>query len=300
MDIDTLDWTLLRSFLAVIDAGSLLGAAKRLGSHQPTVSRQIATLESQLRLPLFERTGRGLKPTAAGLAIVPGARQMADAAQALGLALRGLNAEIKGSVRVSCSQVMASTLMAECVALLRSKQPALQVDLVASNDVSNLLRREADIALRMVQPVQGSLVAQRIAALHIGAFAASSYLGKQGVPKRLGDLAGHDLVGLDRDDTLICALAAAGLALSRDSFAVRTDDQVAYIRLVQEGAGIGFMPTVVGARVPGLVPVLAGSAMPALPVWLAVHREITGNPLIRVVFDHIAEFMPTRLATNSK
>lgn len=298
MDIDTLDWSLLRSFLAVIDAGSLLGAARRLGSHQPTVSRQIATLESQLGLPLFERTGRGLRPTTAGLAIVESARQMSDSAQALALVLRGLNSRIEGSVRVSCSQVMASTLMPECLANLRLKHPALQIDLVASNQVSNLLRREADVALRMVQPVQGSLVARRIGTLQMGAFASSDYLVRRKAPRTLRDLADHALVGLDQDDTLVRALAASGLALGREDFGVRTDDQVAYIRLVQEGAGVGFMPVAVAASVPNLSPVLTGMSIIALPIWLAVHREIAGNPLIRIVFDHIAEFVPARLAAD--
>lgn len=295
ISINRLDWTLLRSFLAVIDAGSLLGAARRLGTYQPTLSRQIAELESQLGVPLFERTGRGLSPTEAARAIVDAARQMAQAAGAVESSLRRTADADTGSVRISASAAMAFHLLPPCLAQMRLRHPGIEIDLVASNAVSNLLRREADIALRMVRPTQGTLIGRRIGELPMGAFASRAYLDRRGRPKRLADLVRHDLVGMDADDAIIRGLQAAGIALTRDNFSVRCDDHLVYNRLVEEGAGIGMMPLFVGNRLQGLERVLPRVTGPTLPLWLLVHRELKGNPVIRSAYDLLAGEIPKAL-----
>ncbi len=295
MQLNRLDWTLLRSFLAVIDAGSLLGAAKRLGTYQPTLSRQITELESQLGLPLFERTGRGLTPTSAGLLIVDAARAMAEAAEAVESSVNSAAQMDRGSVRISAAAMVANYLMPACVAQLRVRHPGIEIEVVASNEVSNLLRRDADIALRMVQPTQESLVARRIAAMPMGAFASKAYLRRRGRPSRAAELVQHDLVGLDADDQLIQGLRDAGMVLTRKDFSVRCDDQVACTRFVEQGAGIGFMPLFVAQQLKSVERLLPGLSAPALPVWLVVHREIKGNPLIRAVYDVLAAAVPRLL-----
>jgi DNA-binding transcriptional LysR family regulator len=295
MHLNRLDWTLLRSFLAVIDSGSLLGAAKRLGTYQPTLSRQITELESQLGVPLFERTGRGLRPTSAGLAIVDAARGMAEAAQAVESSVSSAAQTDRGSVRISAAAVVANYLMPACVAQLRARHPGIEIEVVASNEVSNLLRRDADIALRMVQPTQESLVARRVAAMPMGAFASKAYLKRRGRPLNASELVQHDLVGLDADDQLIQGLRDAGLLLTRQAFAVRCDDQVACTRFVEQGAGIGFMPLFVAQQLKSVERVLPGLSAPTMPVWLVVHREIKGNPLIRAAYDQLVEAVPRLL-----
>jgi DNA-binding transcriptional LysR family regulator len=179
-----------------------------------------------------------------------------------------------------------------CVAQLRVRHPGIEIEVVASNEVSNLLRRDADIALRMLQPTQESLLARRIAVMPMGAFASKTYLKRRGRPSRAADLGQHDLVGLDADDGLIQGLRDAGLALTRKAFAVRCDDQVACTRFVEQGAGIGFMPLFVARQLKSVERLLPKLPAPALPVWLVVHREIRGNPLIRTVYDTLAEAVP--------
>ena len=151
------DWTLVRSFLAVLDAGSLMGAARQLGAQQPTLSRHITELEAQLGAPLFERTGRGVLPTTLALAIADSARQMATSADTLARTLTRSREATAGTVRITTSEVAASYLLPPVLVQLQQAEPGIQVELVASNQISNLLRREADIALRMVRPAQGSL-----------------------------------------------------------------------------------------------------------------------------------------------
>ena len=289
---DRFDWTLVRSFLAVLDAGSLLGAARMLGAQQPTLSRQVAQLEAQLGAPLFERTGRGVVPTALALSITDAARQMAAGADALGLSLAGRRSMAGGTVRITTSEVAAVWLLPPVLAALQEAEPDIQVELVASNALSNLLRREADIAVRMVRPVQQSLVARKLGDIPIVAAAHRNYLARAGSPREPADLLKHRLIGFDRDDSMQRGFTALGLPVTREHFALRTDSQVAYGQLLASGAGIGFVARYNLAHWPGVVPLLPMLKIPPLPCWLAVHREIRGNPLVRRVYDFLADALP--------
>jgi DNA-binding transcriptional LysR family regulator len=292
---DRFDWSLVRSFLAVLDAGSLLGAARTLGAQQPTLSRQVAQLEAQVGAPLFERTGRGVVPTALALAIAGAARQMAAGADALGQSLAGRRAVVGGTVRITTSEVAALWLLPPVLLALQAAEPDIQVELVASNALSNLLRREADIAVRMVRPVQQSLVARKLGDIPIVAAAHRDYLARAGSPREPGDLLQHRLIGFDRDDSMQRGFAALGLAVTREHFALRTDSQVAYGQLLASGAGIGFVAKYNLAHWPGVLPLLPMLKIPPLPCWLAVHREIRGNPLVRRVYDFLADALPPAL-----
>jgi DNA-binding transcriptional LysR family regulator len=282
------DWALVRSFLAVLDAGSVSAAAKLGGARQPTLSRHVAELEAQLGAPLFERTGRGVVPTGAALAIVDAARRMEEAALAIGRGLASARTAARGVVRVTTSQVAATWLLPEILARLQRAHPEIEIELVASNELTNLLRREADIAVRMVRPAQQSLIARKLGEIEIVAAAHKSYLAKAPPLRTPADLAAHCLIGYDRDDTIIRGAARKGLVLSRGDFAVRTDDQVVYGRLVAAGAGIGFVARYNLGHWPGVVAVLPSLAVGALPCWLAVHREIRSNPKVRTVYDFLA------------
>lgn len=283
------DWTLVRSFLAVLDAGSLTGAARRLGAHQPTLSRHVLELEAQLGAPLFERTGRGVTPTALALALADSARQMARGADALARALAGQSAQSTGTVRLTTSQVAAAYLLPPVLARLQRAEPGIQIELLASDKLSNLLRREADIAVRMVQPAQSSLVARKLAEIPICAAAHEDYLARFGEPRRGDDLLRHRLIGYDRDDTILRGFRAGGIAIRREHFALRCDDQIAYGRLIAGGAGIGFAARYNLRHWPGVRAVLPQLRIPPLPCWLAVHREIRGNPLVRRVYDFLGD-----------
>lgn len=289
MSMPDFDWTLIRSFLAVMEAGSLMGAARKLGAHQPTLGRHIAELETQLGGVLFERTGRGLAPTALARQIAEAAGQMQAAADSLGRAVAGKQSESVGVVRVAASQVVACWMLPRLIAELQQQEAGIQIELVASNQLSNLLRREADIAVRMVRPVQSSLVARKLGEVGIGAYAHESYLQKAGTPNTVGDLLGHRLIGMDSDDTLLRGFAQMGLPVEREQFAVRTDDHLVYARLIEAGAGIGFAASYAAAQWPGVRRVLPELPVPPLPCWLAVHREIRSNKVIRRVYDFLAE-----------
>ncbi|WBY02539.1 LysR family transcriptional regulator [Ramlibacter tataouinensis] len=289
------DWSLARSFLAALEHGSLLGAARALQASQPTIGRHIAELEAQLGVSLFERTGRGLLPTAMALKLAEPARAMEAAALALGRSASGAQSGLAGTVRITASQPVACFVLPPVLTQLRAALPDIQVELVASNAVANLLRREADIALRMVAPEQSSLVARRIGKVALGIYAHRDYLRRRGTPREPADLPAHELVGSDRGEDILKGFAAAGIPVEREQFLLRTDDLVAYWQAVRAGLGIGFVPDFVARTDPAVLPLLPMLKIPPLPVWLAVHREVRGNARIRAVYDFLAQAVPRLL-----
>lgn len=292
----TFDWSLVSTFVAVLEAGSVMGAARQLGTPQPTLSRRLAELERQLGAPLFERTGRGLAPTAAALAIAASARRMQHEAGQLAAALAGQRDTATGTVRVTTSEVAAAYLLPPVVAALRHEAPGLAVELAASNQVENLLRREADIAVRMVRPRQASLVVRKLGEVPVVACAHQRYLARAGTPRTLDELIRHALVGYDRDDTIVRGFARFGYPLPREAFSPRTDNQLVYCQLVAAGAGIGFLARYSLAHLPGVVEILPALSIPPLPCYLAVHREIRSHGIVRRVYDALARHLPPRLA----
>jgi DNA-binding transcriptional LysR family regulator len=290
------NWALIPSFLAALDRGSLMAAARVLDTSQPTVGRHIGELEAQLGVVLFERTGRGLVPTAHAHRLAEAARSMSGAADQLARQASGAQVDARGTVRISASQPVTCVLLPPLLQQMRELHPDIQIELVSSNAVSNLLQREADIALRMVRPDQSSLVAKRVGQVAIGTFAHRDYLRRRGTPRAPTDLLAHDLVGNDRNTDILRGFAAMGFPLQREDFAVRTDDLNAYQASVNAGLGVGFLARYVARHNPELVPLLPMLDIPPLPMWLAVHREIRSNPRIRRVWDFLATALPQALA----
>ena len=289
------NWQLIPSFLAAHKHGSLLAAARTLGISQPTVGRHVSQLEAQLGTPLFERTGRGLIPTPAAVRLADAARDMETGAHTLMRGAHQAQTTLLGTVRISASQPMACCLLPKLLAQLRAEQPGILIELVVSNTVSDLLRREADVAIRMVRPTQSSLVARRIGQVGVIACAHRNYLARRGVPQEPADLLGHELIGNDRVQDIHRGFAAMGHPVSPEQFALRTDDLMAYWAAVRAGLGIGFVAAYMLPGDPDVAVVLPKLPLPSLTCWLVVHREIRTSRRIRAVFDFLARELPPLL-----
>lgn len=287
------DWSLVRSFLAALDQGSLLGAARLLHMSQPTLGRHIAELESQLGVVLFERTGRGLVPTTTALQLAQSARNMEAGALQLSRTLSGAQSQSAGTVRITASVPVAVKLLPPVLADMRRALPDIQIELVSSNQVSNLLRREADIAVRMVRPDQSSLIARKIGDVRLGAYASRSYLESHTPLRKASDLLQHELIGSDADLAILSGFEALGYPVTRSAFALRSDDFIVQWQAVRAGLGVGFCAEYMARGNTDVVEVLAGQLkIPSLPMWLAVHREIRTSTRIRCVFDFLAAALP--------
>ena len=289
------DWSLVRSFLAVLEKGSLLAASRDLQLSQPTIGRHVAELESQLGLVLFDRNGRGLLPTEAAYHLAESARIMQSGADQLARNVLGADLGASGTVRITASQPVSCYVLPPLLAQMRLSLPDVQVELVASNEVSNLLRREADIAVRMVQPEQASIIARRVGKVTLRACAHQDYLRRRGVPRQPNDLLAHDLIGGDRNDDTLKGFAAQGLVVGREQFAFRADDLIVVWQAVRAGLGVGFVSEYLIRSDPAVIPVLPKLKIQPLPVWLAVHKEIRTSKRIRAVYDFLADALPAAI-----
>lgn len=284
-----IDWTLLQSFIAVSEHGSFSAAARATNGSQATLSRHISTLEGQLDTHLFDRAIGGAELTARGMEVLQHALDMADAAGRLSLDVEGHDNAISGTVRVTAATTVATYILPKILAMLRLEEPSIDIELVASNQTENLLRREADIAVRMYRPTQADLFARKVGETRFGIYAAHSYLERRPAPKTPLELLNHAMIGFDKSDAIIDGLSRFGLKVDRNFFAFRCDDQIVCWNMVLEGYGIGFNQREVGEAEPRVSRIELPSTIEPLPVWLAAHSELKTNPRVRRVFDFLAE-----------
>jgi DNA-binding transcriptional LysR family regulator len=287
MSIAGPDWSLWRSFGAVVEHGSLSGAARSLGLSQPTLGRHVEALEQALGATLFERTLQGLRPTDTALRLyepVAGAqRALAEAA----LMAAGSASALTGSIRITASAVTSHYLLPPLLRDLRDSFPQIAIELVPSDTAENLLLREADIAVRMFRPTQLELITRKLGEVPIVACAHESYLERRGTPRVLDDLLDHDLIGFDRSDLIIDTARRLGFELKRTDFIVRSDSQTAMWELTRAGLGISFAQAGLVGDAPGMVAILPEFNIPPLEVWLTTHRELFTSRRIRVIYDRL-------------
>jgi len=283
------DWNQARAFLVTARAGSLSAAARELGQTQPTLSRQVAALERHLGVMLFERVGKKLVLTDTGRDLLEHAGAMGDAAGRVSLGASGRSQAIFGQVRISASEAVSAYLLPSIVERIRKAHPEIEVHLVVSNRLSDLLRREADIAIRHVRPEQPDLVARKVRDSSAHLYAAKSWIRRHGRPKTPADIAVADFVGADDNPRFVEVLAELGIRIRVENFKWTTDSHVVGWEMVKQGLGIGGMIREVAERTPRVEQLFPGTPPIPVPWWLCTHRELHTSRRIRVVFDLLAE-----------
>ena len=284
-----MDWNQARAFCATADAGSLSAAARRLGLAQPTLSRQVAALEASLGVTLFERIGKRLALTDTGHNLLEHARSMAAAADCMALSAAGTSQEIAGRVSISATDAFAAYLLPGLVARIRERAPRITIGIVASNTISDLRKREADIAIRHLRPTEPELIARMMEGMTAHFYAADSWLAAHGAPRSLDDLGAADLLGFEPVEQFSAHLHAAGIPIPADRFRIVSDNAVVLWEMVRQGLGICMMLSSIAEHTPGVTRLLPELPGIAVPVWLVSHRELRTSPRVRLVFDMLAE-----------
>ncbi|WP_112322341.1 LysR family transcriptional regulator [Oceanibium sediminis] len=292
----TFDWNRARAFLVTVEEGSLSAAARALGMAQPTLGRQVSALEEELGVSLFERGGRGLILTPAGLELVDHVRAMGQAAGRFSLAATGRAERIEGSIAITASEIYSAHLLPPIIAGLRRAHPGITVEVVASDTLSDLHRREADIAIRNTRPTQPDLIGRMLCEDHGAFFATPDYIARSGPFETPADLARAELVGLARNHMLIEGLNARGIPVTADNFPVQTGSHLVHWNMVCAGLGVGIVPDWLGDAEPRVARALPGSPPIAYPVWLIAHREVNTSRRVRLVFDLLAAEIIARLS----
>lgn len=282
-----IDWEDQRAFLAVLETGSLSGASRALGVAQPTVRARIEALEKALGTVLFTRSVRGLMPTAQARSLANSARSMSRASEAFVRLASAPPEEAAGVVRLSVSEFVGIEVLPAMLAPLRARYPKLIIELVLSNASADLLEQEVDIAVRMHPPKQEALIAAKVPTIPIGLFAHVDYLAARGMPARLADLAKHDLIGSDRNESDLAFIHKFIPDAARNRFVIRTDSHPAQLAAARAGLGIAVVQKPVGLADPSLRPVLPKLTVASLETWIVTHENLRQLPRIGVVFDHL-------------
>jgi len=286
------DWNHIRAFLVTAEEGTLSAAAKELGLTQPTLSRQVSALEHELELTLFERVGQRLVLTDSGLQLLEHAREMGSSAMHFSLAATGQSQQIEGSVIISASELTAAYIMPKIIAKLRLEEPGIDIEVVVTNETSDLKRREADIAIRSFRPQQPDLIAKKLGEEVIWLYGTEQYLAQQAPITEYSQLSDVQIIGFNRDNELVEMLNKQGWRLNKSNFSLITSFQLLQLALCKEHQGLIFFPQKMAEKEPSLIRAFENMGpMMSLPIWLVCHQELRTSLRVRRVFDFIAKEM---------
>lgn len=287
--IGAFDWNQMRAFLATVETGSLSAGARLLGLTQPTLSRQIASLEASLGLLLFDRVGKRLVLTSGGSQLAEDVRAMGSVAERISLTALGQSQSVSGLVRVTASDIVAAYILPEILTTLAIKAPQVKVEVIASNTIDDLLRREADIAIRHIEPRQPDLIARRCRDHSARLYASDKLIARYGRPSDGKAVAQMPFIGFANDSGFQAELHRRGIPVTEDNFRFFAENGTVIWEMVKQGLGVGAMFTTMSEGVAGIECLLPHEEAISAPVWVVAHRELQTSRRIRLVFDMLAE-----------
>ncbi|HFD31436.1 MAG TPA: LysR family transcriptional regulator [Gammaproteobacteria bacterium] len=288
--MNNVPWQLINTFLQVSQQGSLSAAAKKLDVSQPTVSRDIQALEKITQLHLFKRSTQGLELTQAGQALVESALKMQENALAFDRQAAGMSTKLEGTIRISANEIVGVYLLPQAIAQFTRQHPDIQIEIVISNDASNLNKREADIALRMFRPSQPDLIAKRLADMPLGFFAHEDYISQYGEPKDMAQFKQHRLIGFDQRLDFIEGAGQFGYKFFSQDFYIRTDNLLVQTQLARSGGGIIATHVGLAKRWRELKQIMQWVPLPPLEFWLVCHADVQYSARIRALKSFLTQW----------
>lgn len=289
------DWNLLRAFIAVYEAGTLTEAARRLATTQPSVGRHIRELEAALGEALFVRLPGRLKPTQRAHALHEAVLPMKQATLQAAQLFANAREQLVGTVRIAVSEVYATEVVAPLAAQWLAEQPQLEIELSVSNRADNLLRRDADIAVRFFRPEQDDVIAVSVGHTELGLYAHEAYLARHGEPEGYELPEGAFIAGFDREAAPLAPFFRGAPPAQPVRFRLRTDAILARQAAVEAGLGVGVYLADVAATKPSLRRVLASRFGLAQEVWLCAHAELRRSAAMRFVWERLEQALRARL-----
>ena len=285
----TTDWNHIRAFHATATTGSLSAAARHLGLTQPTLSRQVAALEASLGVVLFERVGRKLVLSQIGAQMLERITVMADAVDLIELTASGQVQEISGKVSISATDTYSAYILPAMIERIRQEAPQITIEVVATNELSNLHQRDADIAIRHVAPDRSGLIGQHIRDTEAYFYASNAWLARNGVPSQLSDLTHAGLIALQDTTRFSGYLQDIGIPIVPADFRLVANSPVTAWEMVKRGMGVAPMLQEIADRTPGVTRLLPDMPPISVPIWLVTHVQMQSSPRIRLVQASLAE-----------
>lgn len=289
--IPSFDWTHARAFLATAETGSFSAAARELHMTQPTLGRQVASLEAALDVVLFERIGKRLELTPTGRDILLHIRDMGEAANRASLMASGRTQSVSGDVFVSVTDIMAHYVMPQVIAKLQKIAPQIRLRILAQNELSDLQRREADIAIRHVTPIQPELICRKVRESGGGLYASQAFLTRHGQIATVEDTKNAPFVSIGTIDEMLPFLHNWGLPVTEKNIQICVDSGPAGWEMARQGLGLIPMSDDIASHFPEMQLVLPELVPIPVPYWLTTHRELHSSKKIRLVFDQLADIL---------
>lgn len=284
----------------MLEHGSLSAAARELGLTQPTLGRHIEALEEMLGQQLFTRSQQGLTPSEAALALKPFAEMLAATSAALVRAAADTRGRVRGTVRISASEMIGVEVLPPIVARLQEDHPDLEVELSTTDTVEDVLNREADIAVRMTEPTQKALIARHIGAIPLGMFAHKRYLARHGRPAAWTELAKHRFIGYDRQGAFARTFLKRIPDFEHARLTFRADSNLAQFAAVKAACAIGICQVNLAREVDDLVRLFADEFELPLPAWIVMHEDLRDSPRCRAAFDALVRGLTAYVANGSR
>jgi DNA-binding transcriptional LysR family regulator len=266
---------------------------------QPTAGRHIEALETLIGARLFTRLPSGLVPTEAARRLLPHAEAMAAAAGGLQRAASGETRDERGIVRLTAAELIGHEVLPDVLTTFCAKYPGIVIELKLSNRNEDLLRGNADIAVRMARPTQQALIARRIGEVKLGLFAHRSYVQAFGMPKTPADMSEHRLIGFDEDQYVLRSADDGAPPPSRAQFGFRCDNAPMQAAAVRAGIGIGALHLNTARRNTELIRVLEKTFTFTREMWLVMHEDAKATRRIRLLFSHMAEGLTAYVKASS-
>jgi DNA-binding transcriptional LysR family regulator len=288
-----MDWKSLPAFLAVAREGSLRAAAEQAGGTHATVRRQVEGLEAQLGVQLFRRSAGGLDLTAAGRKLLPQALE-AEAALHQGFnAVRGLDSEASGRIRLSVDPMTAHYLLAPVLGEFLSLYPDIHIDMSLSYAIDSIEKMETDVSVRHVRELTGDAVGRKLFPLSIGVFAARSY-----IDHNLHDAGprGEGLTWLGYGDVPELAAMIAASPFPRAALRHAIPDPAMHLHLARAGAGMTFLAAWVQGVFPELQRVPGTALDRSRSTWVLMHGDLRRVKRVRLFVDFLYESLLERRA----
>jgi DNA-binding transcriptional LysR family regulator len=284
-----MEWNALRDVVAVADAGSLSGAARRLGTSQPTIGRRIEQLEQQLNTLLFNRTSKGLLLTPVGEQILSYAKAMADNANAIERIASGADQRLEGVVRMTMTDQMGNYWLPTKLPEFHNRFPGLRLEIVVENRTLDLFKREADIAVRFGRPQQLDLVVRKSIAYHYGLYASSEYLDKHGRPESLKDLPNHHFISYDETIFNNADLKRLEAMIGEKNILQRYTSNSGIISALKQGLGLSAVGCYFADKEVELERLMPDTFDYAFNAWVITHVDLYKSARIKAVFDFLIE-----------
>ena len=287
-----MDWDKLRIFHTVAGAGSFTAAGNELGLSQSAVSRQISALEEDLKTKLFNRHARGLVMTEQGEVMYRTAHEMATRFDAARTRLTDSREKPFGSIKITTTVGLGSMWLTPRIKEFIELYPDITIELLLSDTELDLATREADVAIRMRQPIQSSLIQRRLFIVHNHVYASQEYLKRHGTPKDLNDLENHRVITYGHQIpsylTAVNWLETEGRTEQTPLPVTMRINNVHGIKLaVRHGIGIAALPDYIAGDEPGIVRIMTDLTLPGLDTYFVYPEELRDSKRIAVFRDFL-------------